>query len=168
MLLLQLITTIQNDGLKKWKFKVKSNSNEIVKKLNTAFESFGGFVFNIEDNKNDSVAFKFHKPVKYPDQILHRNRLVVNGKTSKTDIENETDVEIDFHQHFFMKLTVLSVISVGIILMILLSKLSSGTLMFILGGITIVAGLVLMLALKKKLENDIRKYKILISQILEF
>ena len=67
-----------------------------------------------------------------------------------------------------MKLTVLSVISFGITLLILISKLSNGASMLILGGITMAAGIVLWLALKKKLENDILKYKTLIAQILEF
>lgn len=152
--------------MEKWNFKVKGNPQEIVNKLDSALKSFGGFVFNIDQDKSDAVKFNFRKPIKYPDQILHRNRTVVNGKVLNTGTENETDVEISFSQHFFMTWTVFSVVLLGLVLIAVIPSISSGALMYILIGILLVLGVVLWMALQKKFARDIQKYKALISEIL--
>ena len=74
--------------MKKWNFKVKSNQQENINKLNSALDSVDGFVFKINDNHKDSVLFNMRKRVHYPDQILLRNRMIVSGKIVRTDIEN--------------------------------------------------------------------------------
>ncbi len=153
--------------MKKWNLKVKSNPQEVVNKLDAALKSFGGFVFNMDQDKSDSIIFNFRKPIKYPDQILHRNRTIVNGKISETDTENETNLEISFTQHFFMVLTIFSVVLFGLVLITIIPRISSGPLMFILEGILVVLGIVLWIAIQKKFERDIMKYKALISKILE-
>ena len=154
--------------MKKWNLKVKGNPQEIINKLDAALKSFGGFIFNIDhDKKSDTVAFKIRKPIKYPDQILHRNRTIVNGKIFKTETENLTDIEISFTQHFFMTLTVFSVILLGLVLVVTIPKISSGASIFLLEGILLVLGIILWIAVQKKFERDIQKYKTLISEILE-
>ena len=85
--------------MKAWDFKMKSKPEEIVEKLNSALGSVNGFVFKMNREENDSVKFNFRKRVLYPDQILHRNRIIVNGRVLKTNTENETEVEISFTQH---------------------------------------------------------------------
>ncbi len=164
---LQFLTNIQNDGLKKWNFKVKNSSQDLIQKLNAAFESASGFAFNLKEDKSDSVVFKLRKRIQYSDQILHRNRITVNGKLFKTDSDNETNVEVSFTQQYVMVMTVLSIAIFGLILLAFISKMSSGGPMFALGVMLIGVGVVMWLALKKKLENDILKYKKLISDILE-
>lgn len=153
--------------MKKWNLKVKSNPQEIIEKLDSSLQSVGGFIFNTDHDNNDSVLFKIRKPVKYPDQILHRNRIVVNGKIVKTDTEHEADVEITFTQHLFMTLTVFSVIISGLALIAMISRITDTTTMYILGGILVVVGLVLWIAKQKKFEKDILSYKTLISGLIE-
>lgn len=149
--------------MKNWNFKVQSSPQEIIEKLESALKSAGGFVFNVD---KDSVLFNIRKRIKYPDQILHRNRVVAKGKILNTNADNETDVEINFTQHFFMKMTVLSVVIFGLSVIAIISKISSGATMYIVGGIVLAIGIVLWMALQKKFERDIQKYKTLISDIL--
>lgn len=153
--------------MKKWNFKVKGNPQEIIKKLASTIESFGGFIFKIDRGKDDAVLFNFRKPIKYPDQILHRNRTIVNGKILKTEAENETDVEISFTQHMFMILTISSIILFGVVLMVTIPRVSSGISMYLLEGILLALGIVLWIAVQKKIERDIQKHKTLIAEILE-
>lgn len=151
--------------MKKWKFKVKGNAEENIKKLNSALQSYDGFNFKIDNDKYDTAIFSFRKPIKYPDQILHRNRIIVNGKMLRTDTENETDVEITFAHHFFMTLTVLSIILLGLVLILIIPTISDGVSMYLFEGIVFGLGIVLWIAAKKKFERDIEKYKLLISKI---
>lgn len=149
--------------MKNWKYKVQSSPQEVLKKLESTLVSAAGFDFNVG---SDSASFKIRKPVKYPDQILHRNRLIVNGKMINTNTEKETDIEISFAQDFYMKMTVFSIIIFGGMLIALISKISSGAIMYLLQGLVLVVGTVLWIALQRKLENDTQKYKTLISDIL--
>ena len=151
--------------MKKWNFKVKSNPQEVINKLNSTLGFNDGFVFNIDQGKNDSVIFNMRKRVHYPDQILHRNRIIVNGKVLKTDIENEATVEISFTQHLVMILTVY--ISFGLGLFAIISGIISSDYMYLPGGILLAIGVVLWITFQKKFEKDIQKYKIFISEILE-
>jgi hypothetical protein len=152
--------------MKKWNFKVKSNPQEIINKLDISLGSVAGFVFNTGHDKNDSVIFNMRKRVHYPDQILHRNRIIVNGKILKTDAENETDVEIYFKQHYLMTLIIYINIFFGLGLIATIPGISSNASMYIPGGILVAVGIVLWIALQKKFEKDIQKYKTLISEIL--
>ena len=152
--------------MKKWNFRLKSNPQEIINKLNSSLETVDGFVFNIDHDKNDSVIFNMRKRVQYPDQILHRNRIIVNGKILKTDIENETEVDISFTQHFITVLTIFSISVLG--LFAIIAVIDSRASMYISGGIFLVAGFFIWIDLNKKFEKDIQNYKTLISEILEF
>ncbi len=151
--------------MKKWNFKVKGSAQDVFEKLDSALGSVDGFIFNKDHDNKDSVVFNVRKPIKYPDQILHRNRVVVNGKILKSDIENESDVEITFTQHLIMTLTIFSVFIPG--LFAILFVIYSGSAMYIPGVILLAVGIVLWMALRKKFEKDIQKYKTLISEILE-
>lgn len=55
--------------MKAWNFKVKSNPQEISKKLDSALGSVDGLVFNMNHDKNDSVTFKVRKRILYAYQI---------------------------------------------------------------------------------------------------
>ena len=149
--------------MKKWNLKVKGSAQDVFEKLDSALGSVDGFIFNKDHDNKDSVVFNVRKPIKYPDQILHRNRVVVNGKILKSDIENESDVEITFTQHLIMTLTIFSVFIPG--LFAILFVIYSGT--YMPGLILLAVGIVLWMALRKKFEKDIQKYKTLISEILE-
>lgn len=151
--------------MKKWNFKVKGKPKENIEKLNSALQSFGGFNFKIDHDNNDSANFSFRKPINYPDQILHRNRIIVNGKILKTDTENESVVEITFGHHFFMIVTVVLIILLGLVLILIIPTVSSGVSMYVFEGIIFGLGIVLSIAAKNKFERDIEKYKLLISKI---
>lgn len=152
--------------MKNWTYKVESSSQDVIKKLESALVTNGGFDFPVD---SDSTSFEIRKPVRYPDQILHRNRLIIQGKISNSDTENkkETDVELSFAQDFYMKMTVFSMFVLGGILIVLISTAMNGATMYLLCGIVIVVGIVLWMALQKKLERDTQQYKTLISDILE-
>ena len=143
---------------------MRSNPQEIIEKLKSTLGSVDGFVFNSQNN-NDSLRFNFRKRVLYPDQILHRNRVIVNGRMAKTDVENETDVEINFKQHIVLILTVSTWFIGGLFALML--GLSGNSSAYIPGAILIAIGIVFWMAVQKKFEKDIQKYKTLISEILE-
>jgi hypothetical protein len=152
--------------MKTWNFKVKSNIQEIVKKLNSAFGLGDGFVFNMGHDKNDTVTFKVRKRVLYAaTQILLHNKIIVNGRMLKTDTENETYVKISFTQHFLVPLYVSIFWGFGLFAIIL--GISSSAAMYIPGGILLAIGIALWIDVQKKFERNIQKYKVLISEILE-
>ena len=71
--------------MKEWNFEVKSNSQEIIKKLDSSLGSVNGYVFNMNHDKNDSFTFKVRKRVLHAYQLILYNYVFVNGKTLKTD-----------------------------------------------------------------------------------
>lgn len=147
-----------------WKYKVQSSPRDILSKLETAFVPDSGFKLYVDSS---SSTFRIRKPVMYPDQILHRNRMVVNGQISEPNKANETHVDISFTQDVYMKMTVFSMISFAAILIFLIVKLSSGVSMFLFGAVVLAVAFVLWMALQKKLHSDTEKYKVLISEVLD-
>ncbi len=154
--------------MKKWNLKVKSNVQEIIKKLESTLGSFDGFVFNIDNDKNDSVTFKVRKRGLYAFYLMFINKIIVNGKILKTDTENETNIEISFTQYFLWKLVIFTHMFLGLgFLIAILLGISSNVYMFIPGGILLSVGIVLWIGVQKKFKKDIQEYKTLISEILE-
>jgi len=154
--------------MKKWNFKVKSNIQEIIKKLDSTLGSADGFVFNIDNGKNDSVTFNVRKRGLYAFYLMFVNKIIVNGKILKTDTENETNIEISFTQYFLWKLIIFTHMFLGLgFLIAIFFGISSSASLYILGGILLALGIVLWIAVQKKFEKDIQEYKTLISEILE-
>ena len=154
--------------MKKWNFKVKSDIQEIIKKLDTTLGSADGFDLNIDHSKNDSVTFKLHKRGLYAFYLMFINKIVVNGKVLKTNTKNETHIEISFTQYFLWKLIVFSNMILGLgFLIAIISGVNSSASMHILAGILLAVGIVLWIAVEKKFEKDIQEYKTLISEILK-
>ena len=154
--------------MKKWNFKVKSNVQEIIKKLDSTLGSVDGFVFNIDNGKKGSVTFKVHKRGLYAFYLMFVNKIIVNGKILKTDAENETNIEISFTQYFLWKLIIFTHMFLGLgFLIAIISKISSSAFMYILGGILLAVGIVLWITVQKKFKKDVQEYKTLISEILE-
>jgi len=154
--------------MKNWNFKVKSDIQEILKKLDSTFGSADGFVFNIDKGKNDSVAFKVHKKGLYAFYLMFVNKIIIHGKILKTDTENETNIEISFTQYFLWKLIIFTHMFLGLgFLIAIFSGMNSSASLYILGGILLAIGIVLWIAVQKKFEKDIQEYKTLISKILE-
>jgi hypothetical protein len=155
--------------MQEWNLKVKSNVQEIIKKLEATLGYVDGFVFNIDNDKNDSVTFKVRKRGLYAFQIILLNRIIVNGKILKTDTENETDVEISFTQDVLTKLIMFINIffGLGLSLTALISGINSNSYMLIAGGILITIGIALWFDVQQRFERNIQKYKTLISEILE-
>jgi hypothetical protein len=151
--------------MKAWNIKVKSNTQEIVKKLNSTFRPGNGFVFIMGHDDKDSVTFKMRKRVLYAYQIIVNNKIIVNGKMLKTNTENETDVEIHFTQHFLITLWVSVYLGFGLFATIL--GITSSSAMYIVGGILLAVGLALWIDVHKRFKRSIQKYKTLISEVLE-
>lgn len=142
---------------------MQSSPQAIITKIESALTAAGGFVVDVNA---ESASFNIRKPVRYPDQILHRNRMIVNGKIRHQSTENVSDVEISFSQDFYMKMTVFSMVVFAGILIALISKASSGAIMYLLGALVLIVGVVMWMALQKKLEKDALRYKELVGEIL--
>ncbi len=155
--------------MKAWNFKVRSNSQEIINKLNSTLGSAKGFVFNMDHDENDSVTFKIRKRGLYAFYLMFINKVILNGKILKTDIENETNIEISFTQYFLWKLLIFTHMFLGFgFLIAIFSGMINNPSLFMLGGVILVLGIVLWIAVQKKFEKDVQEYKTLISKILEF
>ena len=154
--------------MKKWNFKIKNNPKEISKKIESALESVNGLVFNLNHDKSNLVTFEMRKRILYAWYLFYLNSIVVNGKLSKTDIENETDVEISFNQHFLWKLVIFTDMSIGLsILIVAISGENRSVSTYLFGTIILAIGVILWLGVQKKYERNIQEYKTLISKILE-
>ncbi|WP_299335025.1 DUF423 domain-containing protein [uncultured Psychroserpens sp.] len=154
--------------MKRWNFKVDDNPNEISKKLESALGTIQGTVFNLSRDKNSVVTFKVRKRVLYAWYMVFQNWTIVNGKLLKTDNDNKTNVEINFTQHFLIVLIIFTHILLGLSFLIaIISGKSNGTSTYVIGGILLVIGIILWIAIQKKFEKDIKNYKTLISEILE-
>ncbi len=151
--------------MKAWNFKVKSNPQECIKKLDSALRAVDGLVFYMDNDKNDTVTFTVRKRVLYAYQMILRNHIKVNGKMLQMDTENETDVEISFTQHFLITLYV-SIFWISGLLAII-SGISSIATMYIIGGLLIAVGFALWIYLQKEFARNIQEYKTLFSKILE-
>ena len=149
--------------MKAWNFKVKSNPQEIIKKLDDALGSVKGFVLNMDNDRNDSLTFKLRKRSLNYLNFIRENQIVVNGKILETDSENETDLEISFSQHFITILHVSFFLGLGLLAIIL--GISNSAIM-LYGGILLVIGIALWIDVQKNFKKDIQKYKTLISEIL--
>lgn len=151
--------------MKVWNFKVKSDSQEIIKKLDSAFGSINGFVFDVENDDN-STKFKVRKRILYAFQTILRNHIIVNGKIAQTDTENVTDVEISFNQHILNILEVSIFLVLGL-LTIIFGLITSNVTASISGVIFLVVGITYLIWVKKEFVRNVQEYKTLFSEILE-
>lgn len=154
--------------MKKWNLKVQNNVQEVIKKLDSTLGSVNGFDLNIGNVKNDSISFKLNKRGLYAFNLMFINKVIVNGKILKTDTKNETNIEISFTQYFLWKLIIFTHIFLGLGLLIaIISKIHSSDLMYIIGGILLAVGIVLLITVHNKFKKDVQEYKRLISGVLE-
>jgi len=152
--------------MKVWNLKVKRDSQEIIKKLNSSFGSVNGFVFNVENDTKDSVKIKVRKRILYGFQTVLRNHIIVNGKITRLNTENETDVEISFNQHFLNTLEVFIFLVIGL-LAIIFGITNSNATIYIFGGIFLVVGITYLIWVKKEFVRNVQEYKTLFTKILE-
>lgn len=153
--------------MKKWNFKVKNNPKAISKNLESALGTVDGFVLHINHNQNNAITFKMRKRILYAWYLLFLNSIVVHGKLSKSDIENETDVAISFKQHFLWKLVIFTDMSVGLgFLIAVISGKNSSASLYLIGTLILAVGIVLWIRVQQKYKSNIQEYKTLISGIL--
>jgi hypothetical protein len=154
--------------MKAWRFKLKRSPIEIGEKLESELNSIGGFVFNMNHENKKSVTFNIRKRILYAWYMAFQNWTVVKGELMNNDTENETNVKITFNQHFFIRLIIFThVILVIGFLIAIISGENVNTSMYILVGTLLILGIVLWLAIQRKFENDIQKYKSLMTEIFE-
>jgi hypothetical protein len=151
--------------MKAWEFKVNSNLQLITKKLGSTFETNKGFEFKMDDSQNESVTFKVRKRILYAYQIILRNHIIVSGKIQSTETENESNVEVSFKQHFFTVFYVYLFLILGLFTIIFGIVGSSN--LYLPGGIFLAIGVSFWIGLHKKFKMDIKKYKTLISDVLQ-
>ena len=154
--------------MKKWNFKAKNSPQKISERIQTTLESIKGIEFNVGHQKSNSINFKIRKRILYPFYLYFLNSIVVNGKLSKSNIENETNVEISFQQHFLWNFVIYSNILVGLgIITYLITGKNTNPLTYLIGIIIMSIGFILWIAIQKKYVKNIQEYKTLISDILE-
>jgi len=154
--------------MKSWSFKTENNPNEISEKLKSVLGPANGFVFNIERYDNNSITFKIRKRILYGWYLAFHNWTVINGKLLRIDAEKNTTVKISFTHHFIIKLIIIIHFFLGLVMLIsIILRISSNASMYVLGGIILALGIILWIAIQKKFQKDIQKYKSLISEILE-
>ena len=154
--------------MKAWNFKTESNPTDISKKLESKLGLDNGFVFSVDNDEKKSITFKIRKQILYGWYWAYQNWTIINGKLLKIDTEDNTNVEISFNQHFLIRLIMFTHIFLGLGLLIaIISGISNSNSLYIFGGIILVLGVFLWVALQRKFERDTQKYKTLISEILE-
>ena len=154
--------------MKAWNFKTESNPTDISKKLESKLGLDNGFVFSVDNDKKNSITFKIRKRILYGWYWAYQNWTIINGKLLKIDTEDKTNVEISFNQHFLIRIIMFTHIFLGLGLLIaIISGISNSNSLYIFGGIILVLGVILWVALQRKFEKDTQKYKTLISEILE-
>ena len=123
--------------MKNGDFKVKNNPTEIKKNLQSSLASVNGFVIDIKSDNNRSFTFKIRKRLLYAWYIVYHNNLVVNGKLSGTDNQNETDVHISFGRNILWKFVIFAHLFLGLsfIAAIVLGN-NSGNSMYLLAALT--------------------------------
>ena len=153
--------------MKKWNFKVESNVQNVMKKLEVTLGSADGFVFNIAKGDKDSVKFKLHKRGLYAFYLYFFNKLIVNGRIFKTNIENEASIEISFKQYFLWKFLIVThfVVALGFLIAVILN-VGGSAVMYLFAGIILAIGIVLGITVRRKFKKDVQEYKTLISGIL--
>src|SRR5690554_383100 len=154
--------------MKAWQFKLKRSPLENSEKLESELKSIGGFIFNMNHENNKSVTFKMRKRILYAWYMAFQNWTVVKGELLNNDTENETNVKITFSQHFFIKLIIFThIILVFGFLIAIISGINVNSSMYIFIGTLLILGIVLWLAVQRKFEKDIQKYKSLMNEIFE-
>jgi hypothetical protein len=152
--------------MKVWNFKIKSDSPEIIKKLNSAFKSVDGFVLDVEKDNNNSLTFYVRKRILYGFQTILRNHIIVKGKITHTDSENETYVEISFNQHFLNTLEIYIFLILGL-LAIIFGVISNNAAGYIYGSIFLVIEIPSLIFVKRQFARNIQEYKTYFTDILE-
>lgn len=149
--------------MKKWKLKVKNSPQAISKSL----ESIDGLVFNAHPDKKNSIKFKMRKRILYAWYLIYDNSIVVNGKLSKTDTENVTDIDILFNQHVLWKLVIFLHFFLGLgFLFALIVRKGGNAFTYLMGAIILALGILLWAKVQKKYKRNIQEYKTLISKTL--
>lgn len=154
--------------MKTWNFQINKSTSEISRKIESSLGLAKSFVYNRNNEKDDSVKFRIRKRLLYPWYLFYVNSIVVKGTLSKTDIENESDVKISFRQHFLWRLVIFTDAVVGLAILITATQWGNNRFaMFLTGTIILGIGILLGLRVQKKYHHDIKEYKSLISGILE-
>ncbi|WP_299781532.1 DUF423 domain-containing protein [uncultured Formosa sp.] len=154
--------------MKKWNFKLKGNPKEISKNMESALKSVNGIVFNLNHEENNSATFKMRKRILYPWYLLYLNSIVVNGKLSNIDSNNETGVEIYFNQHFLWKSVIFTdiILGLGFLITLILGKHNTFS-RYAIGTLILAVIILILIIVRKKYKKNIQEYKTLISGILK-
>jgi hypothetical protein len=84
----------------------------------------------------------------------------------KNETEEKTKVEITFNQHFLIKLIIIThLVLILAFLIAVFSGMTANASTYILGGTLLAIGIILWVAIKRKFQKDIQKYKLLITEI---
>ena len=141
-----------------WNFKIEKRPKKVIERLKSELNSMGGFVFD----ENKPTTFSFRKRILYPFYMAFQNWTIVNGKLLNNKVEDNTNVQISFNQHFLIQLVIYIhiIIGLGFIFGLFITTKS-----YIFGGLIIALGIALWIAVNRKFKKDIKQYKTLITEI---
>jgi|GEM_PF-6890100 len=151
--------------MKNWSFKVNTTPQQSLSKLESEMSSISGFVFNVDSQEDTTSFFKLRRRIHDGEKILHYNLVIVNGKISKTNNENNSKVEITFKQHLLVTFT--KSILYGLALVAIIAGIVSRTTMLIPGLILVVFVISIWAWMNVKSEKYIKEYKTLLSEFFE-
>ena len=150
--------------MKKWTTNLSQSPKEVLKLLESGFNSSSGFIFSSKILHNDSIGFKLHKTIHFGEQALYRNKVVVMGHIEKNNDEAESKLSVQFKQHYLIVLTELVLTGFGISLIVAGLTYS---IFFLLPGVLIFSVIaVLNIWSNKRLKIHISQYKLLLSDML--
>ncbi len=151
----------------RWNFQAKNSPKEISEKLESSLGRAN--IFALKEKKKNSVKFRIRKRALVGlDNINAQNKVILNGKIFQIDTENGSNVEISFTKHPLLKLVLYGhIILILGFLAALIFKLSSNMYIFIVGGILLAVGILIVLHVEKEFDKNVQEYKAIISRILD-
>ena len=154
--------------MKAWRLQLESSPKQINDKLQSGLNAHGGFVL-VTNLEGDSVmTFSVRKRIFYAWYLAFQNWTVVKGAVSKNDPNNKTTVDISFNQHLFIRLIILthSAVFLGFLAAIL-SEAPLNDSIYELAATMLASAIVLGVAIQRKFERDVQKFKTLLTHIFE-
>ena len=154
--------------MKAWRFQLENSPKQINDKLQSGLNGHGGFVLTTNLEGDGAMTFSVRKRIFYAWYLAFQNWTVAKGAVLKNGPKNKTTVDISFNQHLFIRLIILthSAVFLGFIAAIL-AKAPMHDFIYVVVAAMLTAAIVLGVAIQRKFERDVQKFKTLLMHIFE-
>lgn len=130
--------------------------------MKSVMGNVNGFELKLTPMPNDWIRFKVRKRNTY--HTIYHNNIVASGTATRTGMRKQSHVEISFRHHFITLLYVFAYLGLGVLGIV--SGIISNTYMSWFGVVLLVIGLLLLIEVQRSYRQNIRQYKILLSDLL--